>query len=103
MATGALILPPGYTALNVSASANLYTGKCYVSQIIVATGGTAACSIIDSTGTSATAANTVWTSPATTTAGTCYLNGPIRCYNGISAVIAGGAVLTVTYGDLADD
>lgn len=100
MTTGVIIAPPGYTAKNVSASANLYTGQCYVSQVIFATAGTAACSIIDSTGTSATAANTIWTGPAAPAAGSVYsLNA--RCFSGLSAVIAGGAVITVTYGDTA--
>jgi hypothetical protein len=100
MTTGVLVSPPGYCAKNVSGSANLFTGACYVDKVIIATAGTSACSIIDSTGTSATAANTILTIPASPTQGTIYtLNA--RCFSGLSAVIAGGAVLTVTYGDTA--
>jgi hypothetical protein len=88
----------GYSALNVTSGTNLISGRCTVFKVIVVVTAAAASSVIDSTGTSATAANTILTIPASTTVGTMYtLNWP--CFTGLSVIPGSGVTLSVTYSE----
>jgi hypothetical protein len=86
----------GSSALNVTSATNLFSGVGAVYRVVVAVTAAAASSIIDSTGTTATAANTILTIPASTTQGTVYtLNWPVSA--GLSIVPGSGVTLSVAY------
>ena len=88
----------GYSALNITTGTNLISGRCSVYKVVVVVTAAAASSIIDSTGTSATAANTILTIPASTAVGTVYtLNWP--CFIGLSVVPGASVTLNVTYSE----
>lgn len=91
------LLPEGgSSALNVTAATNLFTGVGAVYRVIVVVAAAAACSVIDSTGTTANAGNTLLTIPASAAVGTVYtLNWPIQ--NGLSVVPGAGVTVAVAY------
>lgn len=83
-------------SLNVTAATNIKASPGRVFRVILNTAGSTASSIIDSTGTSVTAANTILTIPTTATAGTVfYLDWP--CTAGISVVPGTSAVIAISY------
>lgn len=86
----------GYSALNLTSSTSVMAKPGTVYKVIVAVSAAAASTIIDSTGTSATAANTILVIPASTTAGTIYtLNWPL--VNGLGVLPGASVTLCVTY------
>jgi hypothetical protein len=90
----------GYTSLNIQGGApiNLITGRAIVFKVIVLVSAAAASSIIDSIGTSPSAANTILTIPASTAVGTIYsINWP--CFTGLSIVPGSGVTLNVSYSE----
>lgn len=91
-----LVSDGGSSALNITSAVNLFTGVGAVYKVIVNVSAASVCSIIDSTGTTATAANTVLTIPASTAVGTMYtLNWPFS--QGLSVVPGSGVTLAVSY------
>lgn len=100
-----LVADGGYTALNITTATSLAPvgtvnadnpayGTVY--RVIVVVTAAAASSIIDSTGTTATAANTILTIPASTTQGTVYtLNWPFK--QGLGIVPGSGVTLAVSW------
>jgi hypothetical protein len=88
----------GYSALNITTGTNFITGRCTVFKVTIVTSAAAASTVIDSAGTSATAANTILTIPASTAAGTVYtLNWP--CFVGLSVIPGASVVLACTYSE----
>src|SRR6185437_6048865 len=84
-----------YTVYN-QATGNLVTGAAGVRRVIVNTTAASASQVIDSTGTTPTAANTILTIPASAAVGTIYvLNW--RCNTGLSVVCGGAMTLNVAY------
>jgi hypothetical protein len=80
----------GYSALNVTAATQLFTGVGTIYRVVVNVSAANASYVIDSAGTTQAAGNTILTIPASTTAGTVYtLNWP--CLTG-GAIIPGGTV-----------
>lgn len=65
-------VPSGYSTLGISTNTTLHTGSGSVLRVSVQVAAAAACSIIDSTGTVASAGNTILAIPASTVAGTVY-------------------------------
>jgi hypothetical protein len=93
-----LVADGGYSALNLTGSTNLLAVPGTLYRVVVVVSAAAASTIIDSTGTSATAANTILTIPASTTAGTIYtLEWPLQV--GLSVVCGSGVTLAVTFGE----
>lgn len=83
-------------SLNIIASVNVKSGVGRLYRVVLNTAGSTATSIIDSTGTSATAANTILTIPSTAAAGTVFvLEWPFA--TGLSVVPGTSAVLAVSY------
>lgn len=95
-----LFLPsvPNTSALNITgAGVNLKTGRGMVTSVCLNTASSAGAStIIDSTGTSVTAANTIFAIPQAQTAPYC-ANFTIPFVNGLSVVPGTTAVLVVSY------
>lgn len=90
----------GYGRTNITAATNLGVTSSgdmrQVERVIVVVTGVTDSTIIDSTGTSATAANTILIIPAGTDAGTIFpLEYP--CSAGIGVVPGTGATLAVVY------
>src|SRR5690348_6004865 len=98
--TNLLFLPsvPNKSSLNITGSGvNLKTGSGMVTSVCLNTASSAgASSIIDSTGTSVTAANTIFAIPQAQTAPYC-ATFQIPFANGLSVVPGTTAVLTVSY------
>jgi len=98
--TNLLFLPsvPNKSSLNITGSGvNLKTGSGMVTSVCLNTASSAgASSIIDSTGTSITAANTIFAIPQAQTAPYC-ATFQIPFANGLSVVPGTTAVLTVSY------
>lgn len=84
-----------YTVLN-SATANLKTGRGTVRRVIVNTTAASPSTVIDSTGTTVTAANTILVIPASTAAGTVY-QLDWHCFQGISINCGGAMTLNVAW------
>jgi hypothetical protein len=85
-----------YSALNVTAATNYGPDPITVYKVIVNVTAAAASYVIDSTGTTQTAANTVLTIPASTTVGTVYtLNWPFQF--GFALVPGAGVTLSASY------
>ena len=82
--------------LNITAATNVKNSSGRAVRIILNTAGSTASSIIDSTGVTVTAANTILTIPSTAVAGTIYyLDWP--CVSGISVVPGTSAVIAISY------
>lgn len=86
----------GSSALNVTAATNYFTGVGQVARVVVNATAATISYVIDSTGTTQSAANTVLTIPASTAVGTVFtINWPIS--NGLSVVPGAGVTLAVSY------
>lgn len=91
-----LVADGGSSALNVTAATNLFAGVGTVYKVIVVVSAANACSIIDSTGTTPTSANTILSIPASAAVGTIYtLNWPVTA--GLSVVPGASVTLSVSY------
>jgi len=91
-----LVADGGQTALNVTAATNYGTGLMTVYRVIVEVSAAAVSYVVDSAGTTQSAANTVLTIPASTAVGTVYtLNWP--CIQGLALVPGAGVTLAMSY------
>ena len=91
-----LVADGGYSALNVTTATNYGTGPMTVYRVVVAVSAAAISYVIDSAGTTQTAANTVLTIPASTAVGTVYtINWP--CLSGLALVPGAGVTLAMSY------
>src|SRR3954462_15820378 len=91
-----LVADGGYSTENITAATNLCTGPGTVYRIIVNATAATISYIIDSTGTTQSAANTVLTIPASTTVGTILtIIWPFSA--GISVVPGAGNTLAVSW------
>lgn len=91
-----LVFDGGYTALDVAVASNFNVGQTTVYRVIVNVVSASAGAIIDSTGTTPTAANTILPIPASAPIGTIYtLNW--KCFQGLSVVPGAGGALNVSY------
>jgi len=97
--TNLLFLPsvPNKSSLNITTGINLKTGSGMVTSVCLNTASSGGAStIIDSTGTSVTAANTIFAIPQAQTAPYC-ATFQIPFATGLSVVPGTSAVLTVSY------
>lgn len=95
-ATGFQPSIPSKSSLNITTGTNVKASPGTIGTVCLNTAAGTASSVIDSTGTSATAANTILTIPSTVTAGTCFaLNWPAAV--GISVVPGTNGVMSVSY------
>lgn len=86
----------GLSALNITSATNVKPSPGRIGTVCLNTAASSASSVIDSTGTSVSAANTVLTLPSTTVAGTCVrLDWPALV--GISVVPGTNGVMSVSY------
>jgi len=97
--TSTFFLPatPNTSALNITTGTNLKTGRGMVTSVCLNTASSGGAStIIDSTGTSVTAANTIFAIPQAQTAPYC-ATFQIPFATGLSVVPGTSAVLVVSY------
>ena len=97
--SGPFFLPavPNTSALNITTGTNLKTGRGMVTSVCLNTASSGGAStIIDSTGTSVTAANTIFAIPQAQTAPYC-TTFQIPFATGLSVVPGTSAVLVVSY------
>jgi len=93
-----LLSDGGFSTLNITGATNVLGRPGTVYKVVVNATAAKDSTIIDSTGTTAAAGNTILTIPASTTVGTIFtLNWP--CMAGIAVVPGSGVTLAVSFGD----